>query len=384
MRRLTLHIGAHKTGTTVLQETFLLNKALLASRGLGYAHGPGSCHLHEYLSVIDPASVLTQGYGVLDPDRFADDLAATEGQNVFGSSENFSFFFQQAPIDALAKALQSRFGDVRILAYIRRQDRHAVSHHQEGARPDRAPEWQLWGHALTALPQPNPHQAQYLNYNTRLALWENAFGQHNVTVRMYDRKYLLDGDSVADVLRVLGISAKGLMPAPYMNHALGLQRAKVGHLANELFDNEPMTRSLLRTLPEDEARMMPSVAAAREFLAPYRDSNRQLNERLGITAFPDLFPEDFDDLPQEASDGWSDAAANSTLRAVIATLGKNKTVMEDLTSDDLRNAAIALQNSDPPAALRLVRAAHLLRPKGAQINRLKTALEARLVKPDAP
>ena len=125
MRRLTLHIGAHKTGTTALQESLVLNKALLASRGLGYAHSAGTCHLHEYLSVIDPASVLTQGYGVVDLNRFADDLAVTPGQAVFGSSENFSFFFRQAPIDALAKALQSRFDEVHILCYIRRQDRHA-------------------------------------------------------------------------------------------------------------------------------------------------------------------------------------------------------------------------------------------------------------------
>ena len=382
MRRLTLHIGAHKTGTTALQESLVLNKALLASRGLGYAHSAGTCHLHEYLSVIDPASVLTQGYGVVDLNRFADDLAVTPGQAVFGSSENFSFFFRQAPIDALAKALQSRFDEVHILCYIRRQDRHAISHHQEGARPDRPPEGQLWGHALTALPQPRPHQSLYLDYDRRLAMWENAFGRQNVTVRMYDRKYLLDGDIVTDVLGVLGIPAEGIVPVPRMNHALGLQKAKVGHLANELFNNEPLTRALLRALPQDEARMMPSVAAAREFLAPYRDSNRRLNERLGLTEFPDLFPEDFDDFPEDARDGWSDAAATSALRAVIATLGKSKTVMEDLTADDLRKAAIALEKSDAPAALRLVRAAHLLRPNGAQINRLKTALEGRVVKPD--
>ncbi len=383
MRRLTLHIGAHKTGTTALQETCLLNKALLASRGLGYAHGLGSCHLHEYLSVIDPASVLTQGYGVLDPDRFADDLAATAGPEVFGSSENFSFFFQQAPIDALAKALKTRFSDVRILAYIRRQDRHAISHHQEGARPDRPPEGQLWGHALTALPQSWPHQAQYLNYNTRLALWENAFGRQAVTVRIYDRRFLQDGDSVADVLKVLGISAQGIIPAPSMNHALGLQKAKVGHLANEVFDNEPLTRALLRALPQDEARMMPSAAAAREFLAPYRESNRVLNQRLAITPFPDLFPDDFDDFPDAATDGWTHDTAESAMRAVIATLGKRKTVMEDLTADDLRLAALALKQTDPRAALRLVNAAQLLRPNGAQINRLKAELEAKLRGPDA-
>jgi hypothetical protein len=102
-----------------------------------------------------------------------------------------------------------------------------------------------------------------------------------------------------------------------------------------------------------------------------------------LTPFPDLFPDDFDDYPETAQDGWSDATATSALRAVIGTLGKRKTVMEDLTADDLRKAALVLRNTDPSAALRLVRAAHLLRPNGAQINQMKCALEAQLRDPDA-
>lgn len=380
MRRLSLHIGSHKTGTTALQETFVQNKALLQSRGLGYAYGSGDCQLHEYLSIIDPASVLTEGYGVVDPDRFAHDLAATAGEMVFGSSENFAFFFRQGPIDALAKALHARFDEVRILAYIRRQDRHALSHHQEGARPDRAPEGQLWGHRLTALPQPQPHHSLYLNYDRRLAMWEQAFGPENVTVRIYDRNYLKNGDIIPDVLEFLGVSAEGIVPAPNMNHALGLQKAKVGHLANELFDNEILTKSLLWSLPEGEAKMLPSAAEARAFLAPYQDSNRLLNQRRGITAFPNLFPDDFDDLPQEPREQWSDAAATSALRAVITKLGRHKTVLDDLTADDFRKAAFAMQKSDPTAALRLVRAAQLLRPNGERINQLKSELEAQLAK----
>ena len=383
MRRLTLHIGSHKTGTTTLQETFLLNKTLLASRGVGYAHRADTCQLHGYLSVIDPASLLTQGFGVRDLDRFADDLAATQGQEVFGSSENFSFFFQQAPIDALAKALRSRFDAVQILVYIRRQDRHALSHYQEGARPGRAPEAQLWGHGLAALPPPQPHHALYLNYHHRLAMWERAFDGGTVTVRVYDRKLLKNGDIAADVLDVLGISAQGIVPVPDKNPALGLQQAKVGHLAGEILDNDPLTRALLRALPQDEGKMLPSADEAKAFLAPYRASNRLLNERLGLTPFPDLFPDDFDDYPETAQDGWSDATATSALRAVIGTLGKRKTVMEDLTADDLRKAALVLRNTDPSAALRLVRAAHLLRPNGAQINQMKCALEAQLRDPDA-
>ena len=375
MRRLTLHIGGHKTGTTTLQETFLANKTALAKQGLGYAHAPASCHLHSYLSVIDPVSVLTQGFGVVDPALFAKDLAATPSDDIFGSSENFAFFFFQAPIDALAKALLARFDQVRILAYLRRQDRHALSHHQEGARPDRLAESQLWGHALSALPKPQPHQKLYLNYDRRLALWENAFGRQNVTLRIYDRNHLKNGDIVSDVLDVLGLSAKGIEPIEDRNLSLGLQRAKVGHLANDILGQDHITRALLRALPNKGQKMLPSAQEARAFLAPYRASNRALNERHHLSRFPDLFPDDFDDFPAEALQAWPDDAANEALRAVISVLGRGQTTFSDLTHDDLRKAAEALAPTDAPTALRLITAAQALRPDSGQINRLKTQLE---------
>lgn len=378
MRRLTLHIGGHKTGTTTLQETFLANKTALAKQGLGYAHAAGACHLHGYVSMIDPVSVLSQGFGVNDPELFAKDLAATSGDDIFGSSENFAFFFFQAPIDALAKALLTRFDQVRILAYLRRQDRHALSHHQEGARPDRLSDAQLWGHALSALPKPQPHQKLYLNYDRRLALWENAFGRQNVTLRIYDRNHLKNGDIVSDVLDVLGLSGEGIVPVEDRNLALGLHRAKVGHLANEILGQDQITRTLLRALPNKGIKMLPSAEAARAFLAPYRTSNRALNERHGITAFRDLFPDDFDDFPADAVQAWPDDAANQALRAVISVLGKGQTSISELTHDDLRKAAEALAPTDAPTALRLITAAQALRPDTGQINRLKLALEAQL------
>lgn len=378
MRRLWLHIGSHKTGTTTVQDTFLANKSLLQERGLSYMHGGTQSHLHQYLAMLDTATLIPHGFGVPQPRKFAEFLASAPGDEVFGSSENFSFLFRQTATDTLAKVLMPLFDEVRILIYLRRQDRHAISHHQEGARPERQPEGDLWGHALTALPQAMPHQKYYLDYDRRVGLWEKSFGAQNVTVRLYDRKYLKDGDIVPDVLTTMGIRDDGLQRLTDKNLALGMTKAKVGHLANAILGDDLITRSFLRALPQKDEKMLPSAEQARAFLEPYREGNRRLNERFGVTEFPDLFPDDFDDYPQAPSDSWSDAAANSALRTVMAVMSTGDGAKNGLTLEDLRSAALALQHSHPGSALRFAQAAQRLRPNGPVIVRLIADLEARL------
>ena len=382
-RKLSLHIGSHKTGTTTVQVTLKHNEATLLQRGLAVAQGDSMPNLHQYLDYADPKVILPGGFKTRDPAQFADMLAAHKADHVFGSSENFSFFFQQVAVDALAAALTARFDDIRIIVYLRRQDRHAISHHQEGARPQRKPEGLLWGHALTALPKPAPQHRLYLDYDHRIGLWENAFGRENLLVRPFDRSLLKDGDIIPDILSLLGLDEQGIERMPDSNLSLGRLRAKIGHLANETVGDDLVTRRLLRALPEPDERMIPSAADAERFLAPYREGNRRLNQRLNITNFPNLFPDDFSDYPETASEDLTPAAAIDGLRTAITTLGSSAAFLQSLTAHDLRLAALALQKEAPDSALRLIQAAHSLRPTGPAILKLKATLEKQLGKSSA-
>ncbi len=363
MKCLSLHIGSHKTGTSTVQETFKANEGRLLKRGMAFAHIQPWPHLHNFLDYVTPGQIVPDGFRVVDPTRLAQFLAAYPADHVFGSSENFSFMFHQAPIDALADALRKVFDQVKIVVYLRRQDRHAVSHHQEGAKPDRPHEGQLWGHALTPLPDPQPHQRLYLDYDRRISLWENAFGSENVTVRVFDRSLLRKGDIVDDLLWVLGYNPVGLERKPDVNPSLGRVQTKIGHLANAALGDDSVTMRLLDAFPWHQDRMAPSADAARTFLAPYLESNRRLNKRLGITTFDDLFPDDFSDYPEIDTEKMDAAEWADALRVVIATLGKRQSDLQALTADDLRKAATTVQKFDAPAALRLVKAAISLRPK---------------------
>lgn len=378
MRRLSLHIGAHKTGTTSLQRTLQLNQKILNARGIAYACVAPAPQVHRYLGFLNPSRIFPSGFCVRDPQAFAEFLSQHASDHVCASSENFSFIFQQKVLDDLAVALRRKFDQIDILVYLRRQDRHAVSHHQEGAKPDRKPETELWGHGLDALPEPAEIQRLYLDYDARLMLWENAFGRQSLRVRVFDRALLLDGDIVVDAMQLMGLDSFGLARVADCNLSLGHLQAVIGHLANDAFADKAVITNLLEAFSWDDNKMLPTEPTARAFLAPYIEGNRRLNARLNISPEPDLFSNDFSDFPAERSGTLGHEDWANVLRVVIGALGTGATALRALTANDLRDAALALEKNQPQVALRFVTAAHENRPNGNVINRLKGDLERRL------
>lgn len=377
MRRLILHIGAHKTGTTALQQSLKVNRARLAAQGAAYVSSPEAAQLHHYLGFAVRGGLVPDGFIAFDAEVLAERLAEADQDLVIASSENFSFFFQRSAIAALERALRPRFDDIRVVCYLRRQDRHAVSHHQEGAKPNRQAEGQLWGHALTALPTVSPNHALYLDYDRRLGLWADVFGADKLDLRVYDRALLTDGDIVADFLALLGLAGAGFAPLGDRNVSLGAAQAKTGHLMTGLAVRPKVMEAILGRI-DAGGRLLPSQAEARAFLEPYREGNRRLNARFAVSPLPDLFNDDFSDYPEVRQSDWTEAGATAALQAVLAQVAVVEDGHEGLTVDDLRLAAMALKAKHPDSALRLVTAALTLRPGGKVLQKLKAELDRKV------
>ena len=377
MRRLFLHIGSHKTGTTALQQSLHQNRMSLQACGVAYASSTTAAHLHSFLGPAAGGGFLPNGYRVLDPGALADSLTAAEQDLVIAGSENFSFFFHRAAIAALELALRPHFDEIRIQCYLRRQDRHAVSHHQEGAKPHRQAEGELWGHAPNALPDHSPPHDLYLDYDRRLGLWAEVFGEDKLDLRVYDRGLLKGGDIFADYLALIGLNIGEVTSVGEKNVSLGAAQTKAGHMMNGLGIRPGTVEAILARIGAG-GRLLPSQDEARRFLDRYRDSNRRLNQRFRISALPDLFNDDFDDYPATPQSGWTEAGASAALLAALSQIAAPTPAVGALTADDLRRAAAALQDLAPDAALRLINAAHELRPEGPTIGKLKAELERKL------
>ncbi|MEO8243459.1 MAG: hypothetical protein ABI832_14225, partial [bacterium] len=278
MANLYLHIGAHKTGTTALQQGLHRNRALLRANDIVYVAAATATHLHSFLGNMAPDGFLPGGFHVQDSAIFIQRFfaARAEATTVIASSENFSFFFDRRAITDLALMLRPLFDRVRIVCYLRRQDRHAVSHHQEGAKPHRYVEGQLWGHQPTALPHYTLHHDLYLDYNQRLGQWADAFDDENMIVLPYDRALLTGGDIFQDFLTRIGLNVSGLAAVGDRNVSLGAAQTKAGHLMNAANLPAHVAEAILKRIPA-EGRILPSRADAMAFLDRYRDGNRLLN-----------------------------------------------------------------------------------------------------------
>lgn len=374
-RRLTLHIGSHKTGTTTLQSTFLRNEARLKQKGLTFVHGRKST-VHEFLGALNPPQFLPAGFKLRDVDEFRQLLQSAEGDELFASSENFSFFFHPDPIADLAAAIRPLVDEVRILVYLRRQDRQMVSHHQEAAKPHRAPAGHLWGHEPTPLPKPQPQHALYLDYDKRIGHWADIFGDAAMAIRVFDRSMLAGGDIVADVLSVLKIDGDGIERAGDRNVSLSALQARLGHRMNTAGVGEALSTAIMDAAG-DGPRAQPSRSEAEAFYAPWRDSNERLNTRFRISPLPSIFNEDFDDYPDAATPVWDLAEAERALDVVLGVLGREANPMLVFDPEDLRAAALALRDEKPEAALQFARAARMLRPKAEGLRSLVEDLQVR-------
>jgi len=125
MARVFLHIGAHKTGTTYLQNLFHLNRARLAQAGIIYPDiGPNDAH-HALAAVwLDMPDVPQGFFGASGPeglwDRLTERYAKAPG-TLFLSAENFTRAYPKTVDFAdLARRL-SDFDEVRIIYTLRQQ-----------------------------------------------------------------------------------------------------------------------------------------------------------------------------------------------------------------------------------------------------------------------
>lgn len=314
-RRLFLHIGSYKTGTSAIQHGLLRHREVLARQGISYVTDDGLPNLHRQFA-LPGGRFLPQGFVPTDPAGLARILAAAKGEVVVGSSERMFFIFDPAQIAALAAALRPAFDEVRIICYLRRQDRHANALLLESAKRPTPHLIALCGTGTAPLPPPHPDQDLYLDYNRKLGHWADAFGEAALTIRLYDRARLKDGDSLADVLGLLGRPGLRLPPEPETNPSLGAAQARMGQILNGFPDDPALRKRIFARLGKG-GRLLPDQAAALAFLEPYRAGNRALNARFGISEHPDLFDDDVTDLPALPTH-WTDAEAEVALKVVLA------------------------------------------------------------------
>jgi hypothetical protein len=351
-RKLIIHIGSHKTGTSSIQHTLYKNKPALLKQGFTlFNSGPDGHERKSGNALTWVKFKLDRNYRIEGRVRKKLPAAlAAEGDNVIISAETFSWIFSAKEINRLRNKLSPDFDDIKIVAYIRRQDMQAISQYQQASKHDAFVAARFYNGGTRALPTYKSYFQKYLNYHQRLGMWADAFGQNNLIIRIFESDQLVNGDAVDDFFQVTGLAKE--TSSTRRNQSSGFEKTKVGHLVSAQQFPLPVWKALTRHL-ENSGKLVPARHEAVSFYSNFQESNKLLNERFSLRAGTSLFNEDFSLYPVDCNDQWTENTAN----AAITNLLKGVKTLSTFEKSDIafmRECAEKLEQTDIDSARKLL------------------------------
>jgi hypothetical protein len=260
VKKIYVHIGWHKTGSSSIQEFLLTNKHDLIEREKIYYPSEGMliCAHHPIAWAFQDKK--SSPWGIVDipqegPEKFIQeiyDAAELAGCNsVVISSEEFCFL-NASQIKQFKSALEKYHFDANIVAYIRRQDNLIESAYNMEVK------W--WGSRLRMSFQEyvNAH-TPYISYTQVLKGWADVFGVESLIVRPFSQEKLVGGDARDDFCEILKINLSQLEKSTArINDSLASQSLEFMRLMNSLMmSREENERILSRLIAFEISEALP-------------------------------------------------------------------------------------------------------------------------------
>ena len=320
MKQAILHIGMEKTGSTSIQGFLFEHRDLLARRGCLFPSTAGYVSNHRlvtYAKRVPDADLVEAGLDLADPRALADWkerfvaahcnevlpwLARRDDATLLYSSEHMQSRVQDVEeIRRIARFVRPMVDRVRVIVYLRRQDRLALSAYSTTVRG---------GNSRAFSFASMNHRGPYYDQRALLERWAGVFGESAITARVFERSRLEGGDVVDDFVAAADIGrATGELSRPRSSNealswtALSILRAFNARPADDPrlagLDRGALRRHLLgklESLEDGLGKVRPPRAEARAFQAHFDEANREVAERWlggdGFDAAFDEYPED--------------------------------------------------------------------------------------------
>lgn len=215
-KRLIIHAGFHKSGTTALQESFALNRPLLREKGIFYPPiGTKAHHRVAWALTQKPWGWSKRG-GEKTPAKYWDQMASrinsAKEETVILSSE----FFSELDGEKIRKVRSDIKGrDIQILFTLRPLAKLLPSSYQQYLKYGITTEYEDWLHAILDKPgesKVSPTFWKRHSHGKVVAKWVDIFGKSNVTLLIVNEAqptFLFD-----EMNRVLKLPAGTINAAP--------------------------------------------------------------------------------------------------------------------------------------------------------------------------
>lgn len=216
-KRIYLHIGTHKTGSTSIQRCCFDHRDVLAEHGIAFAFAERQRIIHNnlYLAAMRPerdSFAKLKSEQVIGPDYVADvekewheHLSELVTPGVLMTSEGLGLLRFDDEIERLRRIVRAEAHEVRVIVYLRNKSDFLRSYtRQIRKRPGREP-------------SDDPSSCLYVepdswlvDYERLLEVYRRGFGERNVRVIDYDEQVASVGSVVPSFLEALGIPSSAI------------------------------------------------------------------------------------------------------------------------------------------------------------------------------
>jgi hypothetical protein len=195
-KKLIVHIGANKTGSSAVQRFLSMNSLALRAEGIivpdndfRIADNTQGFHVFGFQRLLNSP---LEGRKQLEDAIDAVDLAYPRATAILLSAENLA---ANPAAPSLFEDLVEKY-DTRVIIYIRRQDEFLLSSWQQW----HSKIWvDFWAWVISVVGMLGDWRAYLEN-------WETVIPRDKITVRIFERSKLEGGDVIADFYSMLGIS----------------------------------------------------------------------------------------------------------------------------------------------------------------------------------
>lgn len=328
VKRVYLHIGRHKTGTTAIQYALDHAPEALGEAGFVYPLASSSSD-HAYLARwLNPVLMKNSAPADVESARQAVEQLLSYLQNIDRNVILSSEGLQDVPPENLIKMFSEY--DVKIIMYLREQAVYLASAYQQDVKAGiESHDFVKW--VLKFLPP------AICSYSLWLDEWISVFGEENVILRVYDRDLMADGDILTDFLSIFEID-----PAPFkeiittdanpsIKGALLEAKRRMNLLGYNINELHHATYGALRDLPNQMAQYRGLIDCDPEVIKTLREQYVKDNRKISEKYFgrSELFPlRPFPNEPPPAEDAVK-AATNLIVERIRR---ENPAFADDLVS----------------------------------------------------
>lgn len=324
MKKLILHIGSHKTGSTSIQKALFIhaqelrkkgfnpilevknNEEVFSNLGCFFANNTGiNCNF------LETGAIIKNNFFT-----FLDNRTNISKTNIdIISSEEFSFITSRKNIESLYKELKKTYDNIKVIVYLRRQDRQLISHYQQASRAPGATSY-IYGNEPVAIPQHSQEMDIYLNYYDRISMWGDIFGDENIDIVSFDKIILQKSGLIHDFFTRIGIDIS--VSEIKDNFSFGKMTTKVKHMSMQEGYSREQSFIFNKLFDKDKIKLTPSRSDATSIFNRYKESNEKLAHRFNLEC-DDFFDSKFS-YPEISNETWTEEEANQVIRALLKLL----------------------------------------------------------------